>query len=165
MATLLVVVMVLLQARPVHALYIKQYGGTVELPNANSNKCLDVTGQGTGNGSPIQQWDCWHGNNQLWQVVQFDDLSIELVGQGSGRCLDDTGYSQSQGTQFQIYDCTWNTNERFYKQNPLGWGCDFWVNLLNNMVIDVRALSQSNGAVVQQWPYNGGYNQCWTGIP
>jgi hypothetical protein len=35
----------------------------------NSGKCLDVQGISLLPGASVQQWDCWNGPNQQWQIV------------------------------------------------------------------------------------------------
>ena len=35
----------------------------------NSGKCLDVAGISNSDGAGIQQWSCWGGDNQKWQLV------------------------------------------------------------------------------------------------
>lgn len=157
---LLVCAFIGLQSRPAHAIYITQYGGVTELANGNSGLCLDVAGQGTYNGAVVDQWSCWGGSNQLWQPVVFNDGSMEIVGQGSGKCLDVA--NSSWGQQLVIWTCEWGTTQRFWEQTPLGWGCYFFNNLYSNLDIEVYGASTSNGAAVDQWGYNGHYNQCWT---
>ncbi|WP_327049406.1 RICIN domain-containing protein [Microbispora sp. NBC_01189] len=34
-----------------------------------ANKCLDVSGNGTGNGTKVQIWSCTGGTNQRWTRV------------------------------------------------------------------------------------------------
>ncbi|MET9375815.1 RICIN domain-containing protein [Streptomyces sp. NPDC002992] len=42
-------------------------GGPFTYRNANSGKCLEIGGWGTGNGASANQWDCFNGNNnQRW---------------------------------------------------------------------------------------------------
>ncbi|WP_410812854.1 RICIN domain-containing protein [Micromonospora sp. 067-2] len=37
-----------------------------QIRNRNSGKCLDITGRGTTDGTPLQQWGCGGGANQEW---------------------------------------------------------------------------------------------------
>jgi len=39
-----------------------------QLINTNSNRCLDATGPSSGDGTPLQIWDCIGGANQQWNV-------------------------------------------------------------------------------------------------
>ncbi len=44
----------------------------------STGKCLDVTGgsAATGNGAGIEQWTCWGGDNQAWQLVSQHNVSL-----------------------------------------------------------------------------------------
>lgn len=44
----------------------------------STGKCLDVTGgpSATGNGVGIEQWTCWGGDNQTWQLVSKHSVSL-----------------------------------------------------------------------------------------
>ncbi len=44
----------------------------------STGKCLDVRGgpPATGEGVPVQQWDCWGGDNQAWQLVSKHNVSL-----------------------------------------------------------------------------------------
>jgi len=37
-------------------------------PASNPSLCLDVQGDGTGDGTPVQAWTCNGGNNEQWAV-------------------------------------------------------------------------------------------------
>ncbi|WP_345639372.1 RICIN domain-containing protein, partial [Rugosimonospora acidiphila] len=36
--------------------------------NPSSGRCLDATNNNTTDGTPLQMWDCWGADNQLWTV-------------------------------------------------------------------------------------------------
>ncbi len=44
----------------------------------STGKCLDVSGgpQATSNGVLVQQWSCWGGDNQAWQLVSKHNVSL-----------------------------------------------------------------------------------------
>jgi hypothetical protein len=65
------------------------------------DKCIDVTGGGTGNGTLIQLWDCNASGAQQWRWRQ----QSRLVNPQSGRCLDVTGGGTGNGTRLQLWDC------------------------------------------------------------
>jgi O-glycosyl hydrolase len=73
----------------------------------NSGQCMDVTGQGTANGTLVELWDCNGGSNQLW--TQAADGSLRSA--QSGKCLDDPAFSTTNGTQLEIWDCNGGANQ------------------------------------------------------
>jgi Ricin-type beta-trefoil lectin domain len=67
--------------------------------------CLDVVGNGTGNGAKVDVYTCKAATsnaNQRWQL----NTSGQLMNPKSGRCLDDPGSSTTNGTQLQIWACS-----------------------------------------------------------
>jgi hypothetical protein len=73
-------------------------------------KCLDVQSGGTGNGTPIQLFDCNGSGAQTW-VSQADG---SLLNPQSGRCLDDPGGGTAPGAvQLQIYDCNGTAAQQY----------------------------------------------------
>jgi hypothetical protein len=68
-------------------------------PQASSNLCLDVVGQGTANGTAVQVWSCTGKSNQQWT---YNGTTLGVYG---SKCLDVTGGSTSSGTKLQIWDC------------------------------------------------------------
>ncbi|WP_345033252.1 ricin-type beta-trefoil lectin domain protein [Kutzneria kofuensis] len=75
----------------------------------NSGQCMDVTGQGTANGTLVELWECNGGSNQQW--TQASDGSLRSA--QSGKCLDDPGFSTTNGTQLEIWDCNGGSNQRW----------------------------------------------------
>ncbi len=69
--------------------------------NTAPNKCLDITGAGTANGSKIQLRTCTGGVNQVWHL----ESAGQIWNPNSKRCIDDPNSSTTVGTQLQIYDC------------------------------------------------------------
>ncbi|MEV0848022.1 RICIN domain-containing protein [Streptomyces sp. NPDC049954] len=70
--------------------------------------CLDITGGGTANGSPVETWDRTGGTNQQWQVAG----NGALRNPASGRCLDVPGSDTTNGKQLDIWDCDGGANQR-----------------------------------------------------
>jgi hypothetical protein len=84
---------------------------------ANTNKCLDVVGNGTANGTPIEIQDCDGSTAQAWTItpdVQTGAFKFKHV--ASGRCLDVTGWSTADGARMEIYDCSGGANQKFKVQ-------------------------------------------------
>jgi Ricin-type beta-trefoil lectin domain-like len=74
---------------------------------------LDVTNQGTANGSLIQLWTYGGGTNQQWMPVAVGSGVYKLVNVASGRCLDVPAASTANGVQLQIYDCNGTSAQSF----------------------------------------------------
>jgi hypothetical protein len=89
---------------------------------AHGGKCLDVVGgpTATGNGVPIQQWDCLGSDqtNQQWRLVTTK-LGLRIIARHSGKCLDVTGGTGAtdNGVAIQQWDCLGitQTNQLWYR--------------------------------------------------
>ncbi|WP_212841387.1 RICIN domain-containing protein [Catellatospora sp. IY07-71] len=66
-----------------------------------SNRCLDVSGGRTADGTKIQLWDCLNNAAQKWRV----EANGSLVNPQSGKCLDADGWGTANGTQMIIWTC------------------------------------------------------------
>ncbi len=114
------------------------------------NKCLDVRGGSSNNGTPIQMWDCLGNVNQSWRIAS--DGTVRAV----GKCLDVKDGATGNGTPLQIWDCN-------------GTGAQKWVvradgaivNPQSGRALDVRGYDTANGALVQIWDFNNTANQLW----
>ena len=72
-------------------------------------RCMDVSNGGTGNGTPVQLYDCNSTGSQTWQARSDGSL----YNPQSGRCLDDPGGSTTNGARLQIYDCNGSAAQRW----------------------------------------------------
>ncbi|GAA4835853.1 arabinofuranosidase catalytic domain-containing protein [Kitasatospora terrestris] len=105
-------------------------------------RCLDATGNGTANGTPLQLWDCNGGGAQKW--IQQADGS--LLNPQSGRCLDDPNGNTANGTRLQLWDCNGAGAQKFTVN---GGGP---VAAPGGQCVDVAADdSGTNGTAVQLW--------------
>ncbi|GLW33805.1 arabinofuranosidase catalytic domain-containing protein [Actinoplanes regularis] len=73
------------------------------------NRCLDINGNGTANGTQVELWDCNGVGGQKW--VQQADGSLRNP--QSGRCLDSPNGNTGNGTRMQIYDCNGSAAQKF----------------------------------------------------
>ncbi|MFC5661909.1 ricin-type beta-trefoil lectin domain protein [Kitasatospora misakiensis] len=136
--------------RPGIALGPTPPAGPVGQITGQANKCLDVRGGSSTNGTPIQMWDCLGNVNQSWQIVS--DGTIRAV----GKCLDVKGGRTANGTAVQIYDCN-GTGSQQWRVRPDG----AIVNPQSGRVLDVRNYDTANGAPVQIWDFLNTANQLW----
>jgi hypothetical protein len=72
-------------------------------------RCLDINGNGTAAGTPVELWDCNGVGGQKW--IQQADGSLRNP--QSGRCLDDPSGNTSNGTRLQIWDCNSTPAQKF----------------------------------------------------
>ncbi len=68
----------------------------------DTNKCLDVAGAGTANGSNVLLWDCHGGDNQKWV---WDAAGRLRPGHAPQMCLDIEGNIHAVGQNIVIRDC------------------------------------------------------------
>jgi non-reducing end alpha-L-arabinofuranosidase len=114
-------------------------------------RCLDINGNGTGQGTPVELWDCNGVGGQKW--VQQADGSLRNP--QSGRCLDSPGGATANGTRLQIWDCN-------------GTAAQVWTTGANGSLralgkcLDAAGPSSADGTRLQIWSCHGGANQSWT---
>ena len=117
-----------------------------------SQRCVDINGNSTANGTQAQIWDCNGGTNQSWTY----DASLNLVVYGN-KCLQASGGATSTGTAAVIGDCTgqayqhWNVNTN-----------GTITNAQTGLCLDVNAAGTANGSKLILWTCHGGANQQWT---
>lgn len=64
---------------------------------------------GTGNGTKVQIYSCWGGDNQKWRL----NSDGSIVGVQSGLCLDAVASGTANGTLIQLYSCSNGSNQRW----------------------------------------------------
>jgi Ricin-type beta-trefoil lectin domain len=91
--------------------------GNVAIQLSGTSLCLDVTGDGTANGTKLELWTCGASGykDQTWQPLSGGQLKANRASTVSGRTmvLDDPG-AKGNGTQLQI----WQSNgqkQQFWK--------------------------------------------------
>ncbi|WP_145902896.1 ricin-type beta-trefoil lectin domain protein [Kitasatospora viridis] len=73
-------------------------------------KCLDVQNGGTGNGNPIQLFQCNNSGSQKWVA---GPTAGALKNPQSGRCLADPAANQNQGTPLILWDCDGGSEQQW----------------------------------------------------
>jgi hypothetical protein len=89
--------------------------GIYKIYNEDSGKCLESSLASSGNGTPVQLWDCWNDpGNQQWREMILPatwynpDPGMKLVNVLTGQCLDaDLGNINNNGARLQLWNC-WN---------------------------------------------------------
>ncbi|MXV14055.1 RICIN domain-containing protein [Hufsiella ginkgonis] len=134
--------------------------GTYKIVNRNSGLALDAKGQGTVNGTPVQQWSYSGANNQRWTVTSLGGGQYKIVGVQSGRSLDVTGQSLTDGAKIQLYDASSGNNQKWIITATSG-GYYSIKGVHSNKMMEVAGNSTATGALVQQWASTGSNSQQW----
>ncbi|MBA2285608.1 MAG: ricin-type beta-trefoil lectin domain protein [Ktedonobacteraceae bacterium] len=125
-------------------------GGTAGvLRGVASNRCLDVPGAATANGTLLSIYDCNGGTNQQWTSLSNGELQVY-----GNKCLQVP--ATAAGTRAQISDCNGGTNQQ-WTLNSNGTV----VGRQSNLCLDVTGAGTANGTAVEIWTCNGGRNQQW----
>jgi hypothetical protein len=123
------------------------------LRGVGSNRCLDVPGASTTNGTQLHIWDCNGGAaNQRWAALSNGALQVY-----GNKCLDVPGHAKTAGTKVQIWDCNGGTNQQ-WTLNADGTV----VGRESGLCLDVTGAGTANGTAVALWTCNGASNQKWT---
>ncbi|MFE2092523.1 endo-alpha-N-acetylgalactosaminidase family protein [Streptomyces sp. NPDC059460] len=72
-----------------------------------SNRCIDIPGGNSTNGTLVGLWDCNDGANQTWSFPE--DGTIRSL----GKCLDVTGHGTADGTRVELWDCNGGPNQQW----------------------------------------------------
>lgn len=137
--------------------------GTVWLPAAQaatgtpivgvpSGRCLDVSGNNSAAGTPVQLWDCNGQANQAWHATS----SGELRTFDDSMCLDATGRGTSPGTTLEIWTCNGGSNQKFHVN-----GDGTITGEQSGLCVDANGRDTANGTPVILWTCNGQSNQQW----
>ncbi|TKK77210.1 carbohydrate-binding protein [Herbidospora galbida] len=127
-------------------------GWTNALRGTGSNRCLDVNGASTANGSLAQIWDCNGQTNQSWTSNSTSELRVY-----GNKCLDVSGAGTADGTAVLIWDCNGQNNQK-WRLNSDG----SMTAIGANKCLEVNGTA--NGTKARIWTCNGGANQKWTRV-
>jgi alpha-galactosidase len=118
-------------------------------------RCLDVTNNQTGDGVPIQQWDCSLANNQKWNVSAVGGGYYKIVSASSAKCLDVTGGpgATGSGVKIQQWTCNGATNQQWRLDDVTGRLKVIRPRSATNNCLDIEGgpNATQNGARLQQW--------------
>ncbi|GHF57973.1 endo-1,4-beta-xylanase [Streptomyces thermodiastaticus] len=123
-------------------------GGSGQIKNAASGRCLDVVNAGTADGTQVQLYDCHSGTNQQWTYTDAGEFRIY-----GNKCLDAGG--TGNGTRIQIYSC-WGGDNQKWRVNSDGT----IVGVQSGLCLD--AAGTGNGTPVQLYTCSYAANQRWT---
>ena len=120
------------------------------IKGAGSNRCIDVTGKSSADGTRLQIWDCTGGEWQFW------DFQADGTIRTQGMCMDVAWGSKTNGAAVQIASCNGGAAQKF----TLNAAGDL-VNKQSGKCVDVVDKKTVNGAKLQQWDCGGTTNQKW----
>lgn len=117
-----------------------------------NDRCLDVVGGATANGSLVQMWSCNGFRQQEWV---FNNATAGFASSGLTRVLDVVGFGVSNGSRIQIYENLGGANQawKFGNAEIVSFG---------GRVLDAVGVSSANGTKIQLYDSLGGTNQRWT---
>ena len=119
----------------------------------NTDKCLDIFGGQTANGTNIQLWRTQDANNS--QYFTFDGSQIKMQAH-SNKCLDLNNSNTANGNNIQLFDCN-NTNAQVWIYD--GYAKAFRSGVDPNKCLDVKGGNTSDGTNIELWDCNGSSSQ------
>ena len=122
------------------------------LRSVSSNRCLDVPGRATTNGTLLEIWDCNGGSNQQWTALSNGEVQVY-----GNKCLDVPNHATAAGTKVEIWDCNGDANQQWTLNSD-----GTVVGRESGLCLDVTGKGTANGTSVEIWTCNGGSNQKWT---
>ena len=133
--------------------------GTYLIRTRLNNKCLDVHGLGTANGTNIEICSYNGGNNQKFNVTHVSNGWHKIIDVNSGKAIDVTGGVKGSNVNVQLYG--WNgTDAQLWKFISAGSGYYYIQNKLG-YYLDVYNNQTADGTNVIVYSLNGGKNQQW----
>ena len=122
--------------------------------SVGANKCIDVNGSGTADGTNIQEWTCNGTGAQLFRVDNLPNGQARLVNPQSGKCMDIAGAGTADGTNVQLWTCN-GTGAQAFELLDAGIGKVRLRNPSSGKCVDVAAAGTTDGTNIQLWTCNG----------
>jgi hypothetical protein len=122
------------------------------LRGVGSDRCVDVPGFSTTNGTQLDLWDCNAGGNQSWNYTAKQELTVY-----GNKCMAIGGTGNTAGDPVVISDCTGTTSQQWLLN------ADHSVTSVANpaLCLDASGAGTGNGTSVDVWFCNGSTNQAW----
>ena len=116
-----------------------------------ANKCVDVRGANTGDGTLIDEWTC---NGTVAQVFTFVSLGNGLynIKTFANKCVDVSGGHTDDGTLIDEWTCNGTVSQQF-SIVPLGNGFSL-LKTFANKCVDVRGAGTGDGTIIDEWTCN-----------
>ena len=125
-----------------------------------SNMCLDMNGEGKGNGVQMIVWGMHGRANQQFTFEKQSDGSYMVKSVNSKKYLDVYGASKAWGQNVIQWQRNGDKNQRWRITVDASNRLTF-VSVNSGLVFDVNGGKADWGARMIQWGSNGGLNQKW----
>ncbi|MDA7028019.1 RICIN domain-containing protein [Bacillus sp. CLL-7-23] len=139
-------------------------GSTYKLVNRASGKTIDVPGGKNTNTLQLQQWSDNNASAQKWVITDVGNSTniykLRSVSSLDGKVMDVRNGTKNNGEAIQLMQDL-NTTAQQFRLIKLSNGYWSIMNLNSNKAVEVAGSSKSDGALLQQNPYNGNLNQQW----
>ncbi|MEU0233374.1 MULTISPECIES: family 49 glycosyl hydrolase [unclassified Streptomyces] len=121
-----------------------------KIVNGATGKCVDRAGNGTANGTAVQQWACADVASMSWTL---DGQQLK----SGGKCIDVEGGATANGTKAHLWDCgTWDSQKWAFQADGT------LKNLKSGRCLDITAQSTADGARLHLWDCGTWNSQKWT---
>lgn len=130
--------------------------GGAWIKGVGSDRCIDVNGGNSANGTAIQLYDC---NGTAAQQWAYNSGVLRVFGDVN-KCLDVTGGVPDNGTPLQLYDCNGTAAQQWQALADGSLKSD-----LSGRCLDARGGATDNGTRLQIFDCNGSNAQKWVGLP
>ena len=126
--------------------------GYFKIRSRFNEKCLDVNGGSSNQGTRAIVWDCHDGLHQQWYVDGLGRLKNRL----SNRCLEISGSQETNGAAIQIGDCHGGKNQQWFVDSV-----GHIKSRLNNFNLTFNERDQVQTWPVYMWSNYNSLSQKW----
>ncbi len=134
------------------------------LVRKGSNKCLDVKGGASADGTVLQQYECNNAGNQVFRVDDLGGGKVKLVNPATNKCVDVSGAGSANGTKMQLWTCN-GTGAQVFQLQDQGSGFTRIKNSSSGKCADIKGGGNGDGIALQLWSCNSNDAQRWTFTP
>ena len=123
------------------------------LRGVGSDRCVDVPGFSTTNGTQLDLWDCNSGGNQSWNWTADKELTIY-----GNKCMQVGGTGAASGDPVTISDCTGTATQQW------NLNADQTVTSVANpaLCLEAAGAGTGNGTAIDVGQCSGTSSQAWT---
>jgi hypothetical protein len=117
-----------------------------------ANKCVNVSGGQTGNGTLINEWTCNGTVSQNFTIVPLGN-GFSTIKTAFGTCVDVRGGQTGNGTLIDEWGCNGTVSQEF-NIIPLGNGFST-IKTAFGTCVDVNGAGTGDGTRIDEWGCNG----------
>jgi Papain family cysteine protease/Ricin-type beta-trefoil lectin domain len=127
---------------------------------AQTSSCLDAWGDGTTNGTLLDEWPCNGTTSQTFTIVNAGHGAVNLWHPHGALCVDDPHQTETNGTQMQLYRCN-RTDAQGFNATWFTDGSVSFQRADSSSCLDVDRADPTPGTHVQMWGCNQTVAQRW----